>query len=158
MHIYKRGSTFAHNDGPVLLVATRRGLGVPKSRCWLSVDHGKDRLVGLSLSSVNTHTHIYICFPNLVRVVSAFNKVVRHELPVPRTIQEWESEARLNNVPATRLLADRSALPSGSKFTMEHYLPLRILLTGERSLYIYVLTRFYYSFILDRGTLPAVFA
>ena len=56
------------------------------------------------------------------------------DLPVPGNKQKWESEARLNNVPITQLLSDCSALPSGSKFTMEHYLPLRILLIDERSL------------------------
>ena len=53
---------------------------------------------------------------------------------VPRIQQEWEKLARENNVPITQLFKECSALPSGSKFTMEHYLPLRILFTDEMSL------------------------
>ena len=56
------------------------------------------------------------------------------ELPVPGSKQEWENQARQNNVPTTQSLSDCSALPSGSKFMMEHYLPLRILMVDEKSL------------------------
>ena len=55
-------------------------------------------------------------------------------LPVPENKQEWETEARQNNVSTTQFFSDCSALSSGSKFTMEHYLPLRILVVDERSL------------------------
>ena len=55
-------------------------------------------------------------------------------LPVPKNRQDWEMLARQNNVPVTQFFSECSALPSGSKFTMEHYLPLRILVTNETSL------------------------
>ena len=55
-------------------------------------------------------------------------------LPVPENEQQWEFEARQNNVPTNQFFSDCSALPSGSKFTMEHYLPLRILVVDERSM------------------------
>ena len=54
--------------------------------------------------------------------------------PVPKNRKDWEKLARQNNVPITQLFSDCSALPSGSKFTMEHYLPLRILVINEMSL------------------------
>ena len=56
------------------------------------------------------------------------------ELPVPGTKQKWENQARQNNLPTTQSFSDCSALPSGSKFMMEHYLPLRILVVDENSL------------------------
>ena len=56
------------------------------------------------------------------------------QLPVPGTKQKWETKARENNVPITQLFSDCSALPSGSKFMMEHYLPLRILVVEEKSM------------------------
>lgn len=56
------------------------------------------------------------------------------ELPIPGTRQKWETQARQHNVPTTQLFSDCSALPSGSKFMMEHYLPLRILVVNENSL------------------------
>ena len=52
---------------------------------------------------------------------------------MPESREHWESLARQHNVPLTQLFSDCSALPSGSKFTMEHYLPLRILVVDERS-------------------------
>lgn len=55
-------------------------------------------------------------------------------LPVPEKREQWEALARQNNVPINQLFSECSALPSGSKFTMEHYLPLRILFVDERSL------------------------
>ena len=46
---------------------------------------------------------------------------------------DWESLAQENDIDVTQLLSNCPQLPSGSKFGMKHYLPLRILVVGEHS-------------------------
>lgn len=63
-------------------------------------------------------------------------------LPVPANRDQWKSKARENNVPFTQIFSDCLALPSGSKFGMKHFLPLRTLFVDEKSLGVEVRTKF----------------
>lgn len=55
-------------------------------------------------------------------------------IPVPGNRKDWETLAPDNHLPSTHVFLGCVALPSGSKFIMEHYLPLRILYNDERDL------------------------